>query len=243
MKITASLLTIFLFTTIFFSCKKENVDPRVCTGSCKTVRLIGKVFDVSSNEGVKNAEVNAHFYQWKKTCFYCFDEPVETFAKTTTDDFGRFDFGIIVDSEIFKEGKHYSLSVSANTNNYYISGNYVSFDKYEEQFSNIVLKKYKKAKLNIIFKRDSLDAFSSYAAYYSFNDNLNGVTIEPINQTPIFTKLFSLNIPDSSVMTFTGANFWTKIKGSKFSTTGVMTKYIDSIFCNAYTINNITIKY
>ena len=123
------LSIIFILSIMCFSCKKENVDPRDCTGSCKQVRLTGKVFDVSSNEGIKNVEVNAHFYQWKSTCFICFGVPVETFAKTTTDDLGTFNFDITVDADIFDGNHHYSLNVYANTSNSYISGNYASFDK------------------------------------------------------------------------------------------------------------------
>ncbi len=235
--------TIFLLSIIFFSCKKENLDPRACTGSCKTVILSGKVFDVSSNEGIKNTEVKAHFYQWKSTCFYCFGEPVETFAITTTDDLGRFNFEIIVDAGIFDENHHYTLDVYANANDTYLLGNQVSFSKYEERFLNIVLTKYKKTKLSIKFKRDSADIFDYYVADYVFRDDINGVNIQPTNQAD-YMKLFSLTMPDSTINVHTGANLWTKINGRKYYSNGIPpTNYGDSIFCNANAINNITIRY
>jgi hypothetical protein len=237
------LILVVLLNVIFFSCKKENVDPRDCNGKCKTVHLSGKVLDVSSNEGLKNTEVNAHFYQWKRTCFYCFGEPVETFAKTTTDDLGRFNFDIIVDADIFDQSHNYILNVYANTNDNYFSGRYASFDKYEESFSNIVLTKYKKTNLSIKFKRDSIDVFDYYVADYIFRDDINGVNIEPTNQAD-YMKAFSLTMPDTIIYVNTAANFWTKVNGRKYYSNGIApTNYTDSIFCNANTTNNIIIRY
>ncbi len=234
---------VFILSIVLFSCEKVNVDPRACTGSCKTVHLSGKVFDVSSNEGIKNTEVYAHFYQRKRTCFYCFGEPVETFAKTTTDDLGRFNFEIIVDADIFDQSHNYTLNVYANTNDNYFSGRYASFDKYEERFSNIILNKYKKTKLTIKFKRDLIDVFDYYVADYFFRDGINGVNIEPTNQAD-YMKAFSLTMPDTIIEVNTAANFWTKVNGRKYYTNGLApTNYTDSVFCNSNTINDITIRY
>ena len=235
-------LIIFLVAVTFCSCKKEKINPSDCTAGCKTVRLSGQVLDVSSNIGIANTEVKAHFYQWKSTCFICFGEPVETFATTITDNLGRFSFDIIVDTGVFDQSHHYSLDVYANTNENYISGNSKSFSHYNENFSNITLNKYKKTKLTIKFKRDSSDIFNHYVADYFFRDNINGINIQPTNQAD-YMKLFSQNMPDTTIEVNTGANFWTKIKGRKISTTSTISEHTDSIFCNANTINNITIKY
>jgi hypothetical protein len=234
---------VVLLSVIFFSCKKENVDPRDCTGSCKTVHLSGKVVDVSSNEVFKNAVVKAHFYQWKSTCFICFGVPVETFAETRTDNFGAFNFGIIVDANIFDQSHHYALDVYAYVDDNYILGNDISFNSYQESFSNIILTKYKKTKLTIKFKRDSIDVFDYYVADYIFRDDINGVNIEPTNQAD-YMKAFSLTMPDTIIYVNTAANFWTKVNGRKYYSNGIApTNYTDSIFCNANTTNNIIIRY
>ncbi len=243
MKQTKSLfLIIFLVAVTFCSCKKEKINPSDCTAGCKTVRLSGQVLDVSSNEGLRNTEVKAHFYQSKACLFFCFGEPVETFAQTITDDQGRFNVDIIVDTGVFDGAHSYRLNIYANASDNYILGNGISFIHYNENFSNITLTKYKKTKLNIKFKRDSSDIFNHYVADYFFRDNINAINIQPTNQAD-YMKLFSQNIPDTTIEVNTGANFWTKVKGRKFSTTSTISENIDSIFCNANTINTITIKY
>lgn len=244
MKNTTSLLIILLFfSLIFYSCEKEKINPSDCTAGCKTIRLSGKVLDASSNIGIANAEVRAHFYQWKSTCFICFGEPVETFAKTQTDYLGRFNVDIIVDTGVFDQMHHYSLIVYANTYENYISGNSKSFSHYNDNFSNITLTKYQKTKLSIRFKRDSIDLFDRYIAEHIFVDNLNNVNIRPPNQVNFF-KHFSQIIPDTTLEVVTGANTWTKIFSKKISgSSHIISEYADSVFCNANTANNITIKY
>ena len=88
--------------------------------------------------------MKAHFYQWKSTSRFRIGEPVETFAKTTTDDMGRLSIDIIVDTGVFDQSHNYDLDVYANANDNYIPGNYVSFSSYQESFSNILLTKLKK---------------------------------------------------------------------------------------------------
>ena len=236
-------LIIFLVAVTFCSCKKEKINPSDCTAGCKTVRLSGQVLDVSSNIGIANTEVKAHFYQWKSTCFICFGEPVETFATTITDNLGRFSFDIIVDTGVFDQSHHYSLDVYANTNENYISGNSKSFSHYKENFSNITFTKYQKTKLSIKYKRDSLDLFEHYTSVHTFFDNFNNVNIRPVNQFN-YIKYFTQIINDTTVEVMTGGNIWTKINGKKFSASShIISEHTDSIFCNANTINNITIKY
>ena len=238
-----SLIILVFFTLFFYSCKKEKINPSDCTAGCKTVRLNGKVLDVSSNTGIGNAEVKAHFYQWKSSCFICFGEPVETFARTTTDNLGRFNFDIIVDTGVFDQSHHYSLDVYANTNENYISGDSKSFSHYNENFSNITLTKYQKTRLSIKYKRDSLDLFEHYTSVHSFVDSFNNVNIRPVNQLN-YIKYFSQLINDTTVEVITGANIWTKINGKKFSASShIISEHTDSIFCNANTNNSITIKY
>lgn len=237
------LSPILFFIIVFCSCKKEKINPSDCTAGCKNVHLSGKLLDVSSNEGISNTEVQAHFYQWKSTCYFCFGEPVETFAKTKTDIFGNFDIDIIVDAGVFDQSHHYLLNVYANDNDNYFLGNHVSFLNYNESFSNIILTKYKKTKLNIRLKRDSSDIFNLYFADYIFRDNINVVNIEPTNQS-VYRKLFWQTMPDTTVEVNTGANFWTKIIGKKYSaSSSIISENVDSVFCNANTSNNITIKF
>lgn len=237
------LLVLFFVAIALCSCEKEKINPSDCTAGCKTVRLSGQVLDVSSNTGIANSEVKAHFYQWKSTCFICFGEPVETFAKTRTDNSGRFNVDIIVDTGVFDQNHHYSLDLCANTNENYISGNSKLFSHYNENFSNITLTKYQKTKLSIKYKRDSLDLFEHYTSVHTFVDNFNNVNIRPVNQLN-YIKYFSQIINDTTVEVITGANIWTKINGKKFQASShIISVHTDSIFCNANTINNITIKY
>ena len=244
MKNTESLLPILvLFILLFYSCKKEKINPSDCTGGCKTIRLSGKILDVSSNIGIRNTEVKAHFYQWKSTCFICFGEPVETFAKTTTDNLGRFNINIIVDTSVFDQSHHYSFDVYSNTHENYISGNPKSFSHYKEDFSNIILTKYQKTKLSIKFKRDSLDLFERYMADHTFYDTYNNVNIRPTNQLD-YLRYFSQIMSDTTIEVETGANTWTKINGTKISgSSHIISEHVDSVFCNVNTTNFITIKY
>jgi hypothetical protein len=238
---------LFLFYCGISSCGKINLDldanANKCNGNCTKVRLTGKVVDLSTNQGLKNIEVKAHYGKYKSTCIFCLSDNFETNTTTTTDALGNFNFDIDVVKADFNQTYKYAVTIYSNVNDEYISGNYVSFDKYEPFFSNIVLNKYKKTKLNIKFKRALLDTFSSYVAYHNFYDNINGAIIDPRNQNPDFVKLFSQNITDSIVETYTGANFWTKINSRKFSSTGIISDHTDSIFCNANTTNTITIRY
>ncbi len=238
-----SLFVILVASSFFYSCEKLEVNSSDCTAGCKTIHLSGKLVDVSSNEGIKNTEVKAHFYQWKSNCFFCFGEPVETFGKTTTDDQGRFKIAIVVDTGVFIAGYHYALDVYANANDNYILGNQVSFNDYHENFQNITLTKYKKTRLSIKFKRDSADVFYSYVVSHSFFDSINNVSINLTNQNPIFVKAYGSNISDSTVDIYTGANFYAKIISKKFSATSTISTLTDSILCNANTNNNISISY
>ena len=233
----------FILVTICLavSCKKEMVDS--CNGKCTKVRLTGIVLDASTNTGIKNLEVKANYRKYKSTCYFCLSDPFETFASTRTDDLGKFNFEIDVIKADFNETYKYAITVYANASEEYITGNYETFYNYKEAFSNIALIKYKKTKLSIKYKRDSTDIFSSYAGYHTFYDNINSRTIEPISQNTNFVKLYTQNISDSDVEVFTGANFWTKITGRKFTPQGTIIYKYDSVFCNLNSDNNIVIKY
>ncbi len=236
-------ISLVLINLIFCSCKKEKINLSDCNAACKSVRLSGTVLDVSSNVGIANTAVKAHFYQWKSTCFICFGEPVETFAKTITDNSGRFNFEIIVDTGVFNYTGHYDLDVYANTGENYISGNPISFSNYKEHFTNITLTKYQKTKLSIRYKRDSLDLFEHYTADHTFSDNFNNLNIRPTNQLD-YIKYFSQIISDTTIVVNTGANIWTKINGKKFlASSHIISSHIDSVFCSPNVLNNITIKY
>ena len=238
------VIVIFLITILFYSCKKEKIDHDAfrCIG-CQTVQLSGRVLDLSSNEGMKNVEVKAHFYQWKSNCFICLGKPLETFAKAISDNNGYFRLNIIVDTIAFNYFNHYSLDLNAAINDNYISGDQISFSDYHQNFSNITIPQYKKTKLNITFKRDSSDIFYSYIVRHTFYDVSNGVNVDPTNQIADIFRPYSTTILDTAVETVTGANFWTKIIGKKFSTTTLINQHVDSIFCIPGTTNNITIKY
>jgi hypothetical protein len=232
---------IFITICLAISCKKEIVDS--CNGKCTKVSLNGIVLDASTNTGIKNVEVKASYRKYKSTCYFCFSDPFETFASTRTDDLGRFTFEIDVIKADFNETYKYAVTVYTNASEEYITGNYETFYNYQEAFSNIALIKYKKTKLSIKYKRDSTDLFSSYSAYHTFYDNFNSINIEPNSQNTNFVKLYTQNISDSVVEVFTGANFWTKITGRKFTPQGTIVYKYDSVFCNVNAPNNIVIKY
>jgi hypothetical protein len=241
------LTWVFLFYCGISSCGKINLDldanANKCNGNCTKVRLTGKVVDLSTNQGLKNIEVKAHYGKYKSTCIFCLSDNFETNATTTTDTLGNFNFDIDVIKADFNQTYKYAVTIYSNVNDEYISGNYVSFDKYEPTFSNIVLNKYKKTKLSIKFKRNLVDVFDYYVADYFFRDDINGVNIQPTNQAD-YMKSFSLIMPDTIIEVNTGANFWTKINGRKYYSNGIPpTNYVDSIFCNTNTTNTITIKY
>jgi hypothetical protein len=222
------------------SCKKVDT---ICTGACNTVKLSGIVINQSLNAGLKNVEVKAHFYEWKSSCFFCFGKPLETFASTTTDNLGRFNFDIKIDTGIFKYGNHYALDVYTDLNNDYIRGNNISYNSFGEISQNIILSKYSKTKLTIAYKRDSSDIFSHYLSYQYINDNVNHFNVAVNNGENIFIKNYNPIINDTTIDVFTGANFFTKISGRKVVTSANIIVKEDSIFCGLNTINNIVIKY
>lgn len=228
--------------SLLVSCNKERINPSDCTGNaCKIINISGKVKDMSANLGMKNIDIKAHFYQWKSTCFICLGEPVETFANTISDDLGNFNFNIIVDTGVFNESHHYKLAVHANGVENYLSGSAKYLNKYQDNFSNLLLTKYKKTKLNITFKRDSADTFYSYFSYFKFKDDIANEIIDPI-RNPFFIKPYSNIMQDTTIQILTGENFTTKIIGQKHSYNNILSEKVDSIYCTN-NLNTILIKY
>lgn len=224
------------------SCKKESINNSDCRGNiCKSVELSGKVVNASTNSGIKNIVVKAHFYQWKSTCIFCLGDPIETFATTYTDNGGFFKFKIVIDPNLLDQNHHYELNIYAATPNNYLSGNTKTFDKYRESFSNLILTKYQKSRLNITFKRNFIDSFYNYLSYFNIKDSINNEIVDPLNN-PFFIKSFSSILPDTTVEIITGENVYTKIIGRKHSYNSVISEKVDSVFCTG-TLNSITIKY
>ncbi len=244
MKKVRAFLSLIVLSILLCSCKKEKINKADCRGAgCKTMYLNGKVLDASLNEGIRNIEVKAHFYQYKSNCFICIGTPVETTAKTKTDNLGNFKMSIIVDTNLLNGNYHYIVDVYAAVNADYIEGNDSSFYNFAENITNITLRKYKKTKLYISLKRELADTFKTFDVAHYFYDNTNGKIIDPTNQQGDFYKMYSPNIADTNIIVFTGANAKTVIYWRKFiSNTNVLYR-TDSIFCSANIINNYTIKY
>ena len=244
MKLISAFLTAFIIALVFTSCIKEKINnDSSCKKDCQRVRLSGQLLDVSTNTGIRNTEIKAHFYQYKSNCFICFGKPVETFANTITDNLGRFTFEIIVDTLAFNGIDHYILEVNAGANNEYILGDEIFFYNSNNNFSNIILKKYRKTTLAVNFKRDSADVFNQYFVRHTFRDITNGQEIDPNREGYVLLKTFASTIEDTTVNIVTAANFWTKVTGRKYSTTSTQSVHSDSVFCSLNGPNSITIKY
>ena len=244
MKSLTVLQGFLIILMTFASCTKEKISTDSnCKRDCQNVRLSGQLLDVSTNTGISNTEIKAHFYQYKSTCYFCFGTPVETFAKTITDNLGRFSFDIIVDTVALNGSYHYAISVYAAVNYFYLAGNNKTFYNYPNNFSNIILSKFKKTTLAVKFKRDSADNFNQYVVTHTFRDTYSNRIFEPNPSGYVFIKPYSINIADTTVNIVTAANFWTNINSRKFSINSTLSIYSDSVFCTVNGPNNLTVKY
>ena len=244
MKLNSGCLTVLLLMLLFTSCIKEKIiDDSSCKKNCQRLRLSGQLLDVSTNTGITNTEIKAHFYQYKSSCFICFGTPMESFAKTITDNSGRFSFEILVDTLAFNGRDHYILLINTAENAQYILGEEKRFYSLNNDFSNIMLTKYKKATLAVNFKRDSSDIFNEYVVRHTFRDITNGQEIDPNRNGFVLIKPYTSSITDTTVNIVTAGNFWTKVIGRKYSTTSTLSIHTDSVFCSINGPNSITIKY
>ncbi len=244
-KVKSLFCKILFFCTILLGCKKIKINTtNYQEASLITVHLTGKVLNISTNEGIKNTTVQAHWHEYKSSCLLCFIKPLETFTTTKTDNLGNFNIDIKIDTTIFNNPpEHYILDVN-NIDDDYIASNNFSFYQYKSPIINLQFNRYSKTQLKLLLQRDSSDVFKSYDVYHYFFDNINNLFIQPNYQISDFDINYSQVTPYTSLSLTTAANFWTRIYQRKISTSNNIQSYVyDSIYCTTNNLNIITIKY
>lgn len=222
-------LLLFLVIIILSSC--EKIDNKDCSNNCKEVNVNGYVFDETTNLPIANKIVNI---RWSRKPFWCFNcYPDDYSFNTSTDNIGRFDTNIKIDSTTYG----YSLYISA-------LGTIADREAFMENginanFQNNAIGLIPLTDLKIKLHRSLNDLFASYELKIFSRTNSNGIGI-----APGFSHYFYGNQPiplDTIIQGKVAGNLFTKIKTTKRFSTLPDINSIDSIIClpNTTTVYNI----
>ncbi len=231
---TVKLLSILLSGFLLFStCKKE---VPACSGNCETINANGQVINKLTGGAASGVTVSLN---WVKGTELLSSEVIQSVSSKSD---GYFNFISGIDTTYFDSG--YTLSLSAEANCEYmilgysgvISKRIASFD--QSAFQDIQLEVYKEANLQVRLHRTQNDDFQSFSVSHS--NVVNNFFIYDYNiQSPqkyIYRKQNELNIK-------TVPDVYTKIKYIKTLSDGTSGIIVDSIKCDANSVNTYDINF
>lgn len=229
-------IPIIILTLFLNSCKKGLPNQPNCTGNCVTININGNTSIKTSSAPLPNVPVDVTWI-YNKYCILCATYKV---ASGKTDNDGKFNFNVTIDSTFFKD---FALHVRVPTNTNYISVpfsgslNYVDVRFYEftpSSFQNIKFDFYPKTYLTIRLHRTLTDNFDYFSIQHQFTNEIS--YNDYFISGPQFAK-------DTTLKVVTSADTYTKLAWQKTVINGQSIQKNDSLLCTSNGANVFDINY
>jgi hypothetical protein len=227
------LIFFIILSIVLTSCLKLDLNDgnefESCNGHCTTIRLSGKLIDLSYGKGIPNQKVSVRWNQRGLSNFFSSDKLI---AEDRTDQDGAFDFTVTVDSSRFQKEL---MKVFVAIPEGFVEGGKLQdwFTSRQDVSPTISFEFYRKVNLAVNLKRTMTDNFAKFTVFSSYS-------------TPYYGTRFNLGAfsarPDTTLNIITALNRYAKVEWEKYFAPGQFTYFTDSVFCNSAN-NSIILNY
>ena len=210
-----------------FACAKEDAK---CIGKCAKITISGQVVDTPNQAGIANIPIKIFLRSGGPGI-----GPVtKDIDVITTDKQGNFKTTINIDTSQFPR---YKLYIKPIISELYIDPfegeDYKYYDHFQKDISNLKFVLFYKTLLKIHLRNTQNETFNDFSLFYTFTYTRRG-TFDHRGLPPL---------KDTTIITETAANIYTRIYWDKTYVPGQTKYFSDSIICTKDGNNNYVLNY